>query len=58
MSHTEIVNYSFVLCWVGVIWKRDGAGWDKYRAAWTEKEDISGGTGEYTHIHADEREKE
>lgn len=32
MSHTEIVNYSFVLRWVGVIWKRDGAGSrDEYR---------------------------
>lgn len=25
VSHTEIVNYSFVLRRVGVIWKRDGA---------------------------------
>lgn len=60
MSHAEIVNYSFVPRWVGVIWKRDGAGWGEYRVVWTEKEDILSGTRENTRAHtrSDRRERE
>lgn len=58
VSHTEIVNYSFVPRRVGVIWKRDAR--CEYRARPTEKEDgIEGGkpgenirTDMYAHMRA------
>lgn len=63
VSHTEIVNYSFVPRWVGVIWKRDGggpAGGAEYRGGVDgEKEDVSRGTGEndaYAHARMGERD--
>lgn len=62
MSHTEIVNYSFVLRRVGVIWKeRDGAGRGEWiAAAWMEKEDGIEGNGREQRIctRANGRERE
>lgn len=65
VSHTEIVNYSFVLRRVGVIWRRDGGGRrGEYRGGMDgeRRRYISRGTGEendaYTHTREWERERE
>lgn len=63
VSHTEIVNYSFVLRRVGVIWKRDGAGRGReYRGGMDgERRRYRRGTGEnnaYAHARMGERESE
>lgn len=50
MSHTEIVNYSFVLRAGSESSGREMVRVE-YHAARTEKEDVSGGTGENTHIY-------
>lgn len=63
VSHTEIVNYSFVPRRVGVIWRRDGAGRGRVsrrRHGWRKKT-VSRGTGEnnaYAHARMGERERE
>lgn len=63
VSHTEIVNYSFVPRRVGVIWRRDGAGRGRVsrrRHGWRKKT-VSRGTGEnnaYAHARMGEREKD
>lgn len=61
VSHTEIVNYSFVLRRVGVIWKRDGAGRGRawYRGGMDgERRRYRGEPERTTHMHAREWERE
>lgn len=59
VSHTEIVNYSFVLRRVGVIWKRDGAGRGEYRGGMDgERRRYRGERERTTHMHTREWEIE
>lgn len=55
VSHTEIVNYSFVLRRVGVIWKRDGASITRVGQRWRGYIEGNAGASRRERCDADER---